>query len=226
MLIKARPHKPLPSLPNLLGNLLLNLKSPRRILPDANQIPHHDARDEFPRIARIRILIKAQLRTRHRKQRRLIRPLLPKRRVRPPLHVRLLHQHQILEIQPPFPQEVIRETHILARIPGTGLHDDLILGHAHLTGNGGKDHRLGLVEEALCQGSRVARVDEIRRQAVEVELRGVGGDARVEAAEAEDCVGGVEGHIHAVVVVDEGGVLVDLVGGFYGHDEGCFTSSF
>ncbi|KAK1245447.1 LOW QUALITY PROTEIN: hypothetical protein MKX08_005076 [Trichoderma sp. CBMAI-0020] len=67
-------------------------------------------------------------------------------------------------------------------------------------------------------GARVARVDKIRRQAVEVELRGVGGDARVEAAEAEDCVGGVEGHVHAVEVVDEGGVLVDLVGGFYGHD--------
>lgn len=53
----------------------------------------------------------------------------------------------------------------------------------------------------------------------------MGGDARVEAAEAEDGVGGVEGHVHAVIVVDERGVLVDLVGGFYSHGEAFFPSS-
>lgn len=222
MLIKTCLHKSLASLPNLLRNLLLNLKSSRRILTNPNQIPNHDARYEFPRIARIRVLIKAQLRRRNRKERRLIRPLLPKRRIRPPLHVRFLHQHQILEIQPLFLQEGIRKAYILARVFGTRLHNDLVFGDAHLAGNGGEDHGLGLVEETLCQGARFARVDEIGCQAVEVELRGVGGDARIEAAEAEDGVGGVEGHVHAVVVVDEGGVLVDLVGIFYSHDEVVF----
>lgn len=104
----------------------------------------------------------------------------------------------------------MREADVLARVARLGLDDDAVVGNAHFAGDGGEDDGLGLREEALCESARVAGEDEVGGEAVEVELGGVGGDAGVEAAEAEDCVCEEEGHVHAVVVVDEGGVFVDV----------------
>lgn len=119
---------------------------------------------------------------------------------------------------------MIGEAHILTRVGSCGLNNDLVVGDAHGAGNVGEHMGFGLFEDGLGELAAVAREDEDRGQAVEVELGGVAGDADVEGAQAEDGGGGAGPHGHVVVLVDEGCVGGYLVhdGGDDSHDEGLW----
>lgn len=219
MPVITRPHQPLHGRPHIIRNGLLDLEPQGGIVPNPHQVPDHNADNQVPRVIRVRVLLKRKLRRRDGEA-RLPRRLLPKRGVRPALHVRLLHQDERLGAEAHPLQQGVCEAHILPRVGRPRLHDHLVAGHAHGAGDVGKGLCLGLGEASCGERPRGAGEDEHRGQAVEVELGGAPGDARVEAAEAEDGVGGADGHSQLVVVVDELGVSLDL--GRVGHVYGPF----
>lgn len=102
MLVIPRLNQPLAGRPDLIRDFLFDLETPTRVLLDAYEIPHHDTRHQLPRIVAVRILLKAHLRARHRELCRRLRPLLAERSIRPPLHVRLLNEHEALDGNAPL----------------------------------------------------------------------------------------------------------------------------
>ena len=110
-------------------------------------------------------------------------------------------------------EEFAGEADVLAGIRRAVFDQDGIVRHAEVAGDPG--HRRGFgFRPVLCHPAVRAGEKDPRGEAGVKEVRGVGGDAEVVAAEDEDAVGGDEGVVQTVVVPEDqgGGEVVGVHG--------------
>ena len=177
---RLRRHRDFENLEALLG-----------IQPDPLQIAHHDADHVVARQRAVRagaqILVQRHSRRRH--DHVLLGPQLLERRVAPALHVRFLHDDELLRIQAPLQQQPFREQNVLARVRAAVFDEDSFLGHAH----GDCDSReligLGLLPQPARDRSQPAGENQERGPTLQKELGAAVRYDLVVTAENQDRVG-------------------------------------
>src|SRR3990172_9469231 len=130
-------------IPDLVRDLLLDLKSPRGVEPNTLKVADHDVDDALERDYFVWIILEAKPGRGH--DRVFLRPELSKRRVRAPLHVGLLHQDEPLRIEPSLEEELPCEQNVLAGVRRPVLDQHRLFGNSYPSRNPREFLRLGLV---------------------------------------------------------------------------------
>src|SRR5438067_3912972 len=197
--------------PHVVGNVLVNLEPLRGIQSDPLQIADHDA-DHV--VGRERAVRRAAQILVHRFLRRgydhlFLGPHLPERRVAAALHVRLLHDDELLELDAALGEEPLREGDVLPGVRRPVLDQHAVLGDAHARGDSRELIRLGLAPQPARDRAEPAGEDQERRPALKEEVRSARRHDRVVAAEHQDRVRLRELMIHVMVAPERLGERAD-----------------